>query len=89
MHVGLYDDNPRARELVWIMLANRAPRGLASLYVQANLFTRSKPDGFMQNGRPVAGQSPGIRSLHSSNCFTSGSRATVAATSPASCSPTA
>ena len=39
MHVGLYDDNPRARELVWIMLANRAPRGLASLYAQANLFT--------------------------------------------------
>ena len=36
MHAGLYDDNPRARELVWIMLANRAARGLASLYVQAN-----------------------------------------------------
>jgi uncharacterized protein (DUF885 family) len=36
MHAGLYDDNPRARELVWIMLANRAARGLASLHVQAN-----------------------------------------------------
>src|SRR3546814_3358548 len=24
MHAGLYDDNPRAKELVWIMLANRA-----------------------------------------------------------------
>jgi hypothetical protein len=36
MHAGLYDDNPRAKELVWIMLANRAARGLASLYVQAN-----------------------------------------------------
>lgn len=36
MHAGLYDDNPRARELVWMMLANRAARGLASLYVQAN-----------------------------------------------------
>jgi hypothetical protein len=36
MQAGLYDDNPRARELVWIMLANRAARGLASLHVQAN-----------------------------------------------------
>lgn len=36
MQAGLYDDNPRARELVWIMLANRAARGLASLKVQAN-----------------------------------------------------
>jgi hypothetical protein len=38
MHAGLYDDNPRAKELVWIMLGNRAARGLASLYVQANKF---------------------------------------------------
>jgi uncharacterized protein (DUF885 family) len=36
MQAGLYDDNPRARELVWIMLANRAARGLASLKVQSN-----------------------------------------------------
>src|SRR5205814_485656 len=36
MQAGLYDDNPRGREIVWIMLANRAARGLASLYVQAN-----------------------------------------------------
>lgn len=36
MHAGLYDDAPRTREIVWIMLANRAARGLASLYVQAN-----------------------------------------------------
>ena len=36
MQAGLYDDSPRGRELVWIMLANRAARGLASLHVQAN-----------------------------------------------------
>jgi hypothetical protein len=36
MHAGLYDDTPRVREIVWIMLANRAARGLASLYVQSN-----------------------------------------------------
>ena len=36
MQAGLYDDTPRSKELVWIMLANRAARGLASLRVQAN-----------------------------------------------------
>lgn len=36
MHAGLYDDNPKSREIVWIMLANRAARGLASLHVQSN-----------------------------------------------------
>jgi len=36
MQAGLYDDLPHGRELVWIMLANRAARGLASLRVQAN-----------------------------------------------------
>ncbi len=36
LQVGLFDDVPHGRELVWIMLANRAARGLASLQVQAN-----------------------------------------------------
>ncbi len=36
LHAGLYDDVPHGRELVWIMLANRAARGIASLDVQAN-----------------------------------------------------
>ena len=39
MHAGLYDDNPRVRELVWIMLAQRCARGLASLYAHANEIT--------------------------------------------------
>jgi hypothetical protein len=39
MHAGLYDDNPRSRELVWIMLAQRAARGLGSLYAHANEMT--------------------------------------------------
>ena len=39
MHAGLYDDNPRSRELVWIMLAQRAARGLGSLYAHANQMT--------------------------------------------------
>ena len=39
MHAGLYDDNPRSREIVWIMLAQRAARGLGSLYAHANMMT--------------------------------------------------
>ena len=39
MHAGLYDHNPRAREIVWIMLAQRAARGLGSLYAHANQMT--------------------------------------------------
>ncbi|MFC0351480.1 hypothetical protein [Undibacterium danionis] len=36
MHMGLHDDSPRSRELVWILLAQRAARGLGSLYAHAN-----------------------------------------------------
>jgi len=39
MHAGLYDDSPRSREIVWILLAQRAARGLGSLYAQANEMT--------------------------------------------------
>mgnify|MGYP001813999318 CR=1 FL=1 len=46
MRAGLYDDNPRARELVWIMLAQRAARGLGSLYAQANTFTLKEARDF-------------------------------------------
>jgi Bacterial protein of unknown function (DUF885) len=46
MHAGLYDGNPRAREIVWIMLAQRAARGLGSLYVHANDFTLQQARDF-------------------------------------------
>lgn len=46
MHAGLYDDNPRARELVWIMVAQRAARGLGSLQAQANVFTLKEARDF-------------------------------------------
>ena len=39
MHAGLYDDSPRSREIVWIMVAQRAARGLGSLYAHANEMT--------------------------------------------------
>ena len=46
MHAGLFDDNPRAREVVFIMLAQRAARGLGSLYAQANIFTMKEARDF-------------------------------------------
>lgn len=52
MHAGLYDDNPRARELVWVMLANRAARGLASLHVQANQWTVEQAGEFHARWTP-------------------------------------
>jgi hypothetical protein len=58
MHAGLYDDNPRAKELVWIMLANRAARGLASLYVQANEFTLEQAGHFQGEWTPRGWSDP-------------------------------
>jgi len=52
MHAGLYDDNPRSREIVWIMLANRAARGLASLYVQSNEMTLDEAGEFHARWTP-------------------------------------
>jgi len=45
MNAGLYDDHPRSRELVWIMIAQRAARGLGSLYAHANLMTMEEAGG--------------------------------------------
>jgi hypothetical protein len=36
MQAGLYDDSPRVREMVYILIAQRAARGLGSLYAHAN-----------------------------------------------------
>lgn len=58
MHAGLYDGNPRAKELVWIMLANRAARGLASLYVQANEFDLEKAGRFHATWTPRGWANP-------------------------------
>ncbi|MGB5346914.1 MAG: hypothetical protein WBN23_12170, partial [Woeseia sp.] len=58
MHAGLYADSPRSRELVWIMLAQRAARGLGSLYAHANemdmaeasqVHVKWTPRGWMEN----------------------------------------
>ena len=52
MHAGLYDDSPRSRELVWILLAQRAARGLGSLYAHANEMTMKEAGGVHMRGTP-------------------------------------
>ena len=52
MHAGLYDDNPRSRELVWIMIAQRAARGLGSLYAHANEMTMEEAGRVHMNWTP-------------------------------------
>ncbi len=52
MHAGLYDDSPRSRELVWIMLAQRAARGLGSLYAHANEMTMEEAGAVHMNWTP-------------------------------------
>ncbi len=52
MHAGLYDDSPRTRELVWILLAQRAARGLGSLYAHANEMTMEEAGGVHQDYTP-------------------------------------
>ena len=45
MHSGLYNDSPRSKEIVWIMIAQRAARGLGSLYAHANEMTMQEAGG--------------------------------------------
>ncbi len=52
MHAGLYDHNPRSREIVYIMLAQRAARGLGSLYAHANEMTMEKAGEIHMNNTP-------------------------------------
>ncbi|AUW58747.1 DUF885 domain-containing protein [Sphingobium sp. SCG-1] len=58
MQAGLYDDIPHGRELVWIMLANRAARGLASLHVQANDMTLDEAGRFHADWTPRSWSDP-------------------------------
>jgi hypothetical protein len=62
MQAGLYDDNPRVREIVWILIAQRAARGLGSLYAHANEMTMEEagqihsewtPRGWMKTEREL------------------------------------
>ncbi len=60
LHAGYYDDNPRAREIAWIMLAQRCARGLASLYAQANEFDIKKAKAFQVEWTPRGWMRPDL-----------------------------
>jgi hypothetical protein len=64
LHAGYYDDNPRAREIVWIMLAQRAARGLASLYAQANEFDIAAAKAFQVEWTPRGWMRPDLDLLN-------------------------
>jgi hypothetical protein len=52
MHAGLYDDSPRSREIVWIMLITRAARALGNLYAHANDLTMAQAGDIHVNWTP-------------------------------------
>jgi hypothetical protein len=52
MHAGLYDETPRSREVVWIMLITRAARGLGNLYAHSNDLTMAQASDIHVNWTP-------------------------------------
>ena len=52
MNAGLYDDNPHSRENVLILVAQRAARGLGSLYAHANEMTMAEAGGIHADWTP-------------------------------------
>lgn len=52
MNAGLYDDSPRSREIVYIMIAHRAARGLGSLYAHANEMSMEEAGGIHSEYTP-------------------------------------
>lgn len=52
MHEGLYDSTPRSREIVYIMIAQRAARGLGSLYAHANMMNMETAGGLHSEYTP-------------------------------------
>ncbi|WP_223033789.1 DUF885 domain-containing protein [Hanstruepera marina] len=52
LQAGLYDDSPRSKEIVYIMIAQRAARGLGSLYAHANKMTMEEAGGIHSEYTP-------------------------------------
>jgi hypothetical protein len=52
MHAGLFDAKPRARELIWILLAQRAARALGGLMMHANEYTMQEAVEFASEWTP-------------------------------------
>ena len=52
MHAGLYDESPRSREIVWIMLMNRAARAVGNLFAHGNALTMEQAGDIHVNWTP-------------------------------------
>ncbi|MDZ7367534.1 MAG: DUF885 domain-containing protein [candidate division KSB1 bacterium] len=52
MHVGLFDKRPRARELIWVLLAQRAARALGGLHLHSNEWTMEQAVKFAAQWTP-------------------------------------
>ncbi len=52
MHAGLFDSRPRARELIWILLAQRAARALGDLMMHGNVSTLEDAAAFTVEWTP-------------------------------------
>jgi len=52
MHAGLFDEHPRARELIWVLLAQRAARALGDLYMHSNEWTMAQAIKFASEWTP-------------------------------------
>ncbi|MAD96351.1 MAG: hypothetical protein CMB99_03395 [Flavobacteriaceae bacterium] len=52
MQAGWFDDSPRTKEIVYIMIAQRAARGLGSLYAHANEMTMEEAGGIHSEYTP-------------------------------------
>ncbi len=52
MNAGLFDTNPRSRELIYILLAQRAARAISGLLLHSNEFTMEDAVGFAAEWTP-------------------------------------
>lgn len=82
LHAGLFDRHPRSKELIWILLAERAARALGGLYMHANIWDMDRAVAFQSKGTP-RGWLPREPSPEANRRSTCVSRATASATSRA------
>jgi hypothetical protein len=52
LHAGLFDDSPRSRELIWILVAQRAARAIGGLMMHGNEWTMQEAVDFASTWTP-------------------------------------
>lgn len=59
MDAGLFDPTPRTKEMIWVMLAERAARAIAALELNANAFTLDQAVAYASKWTPRGWLQPG------------------------------